>query len=323
MMDRLCWKVLIRPVLWLNRNPICFQGGSFQVVYFGLFAAANTFVTASVFMYYVQVRGVTFPCGPFWTLAVCMGGNVLGVKLYHLIAMYRKGLANTAEYLNQTTMYSQGGILGVYAALLILAWTQHLDGLVAVDAAAYGAAIGLAIGRLGCYNYGCCYGKPSASRCAVVYTHPQAKVLRQHPHLKGVPLVPTQIYSAAVNLLIFVLLTCIAKYLPYNGLVTLMFLLAYSAFRILIDRFRGRADEPAYARVALGMIGLAAIHITVYALVTGQLLPRAMPELPINVVGYIQHLGSHTDVLVACLGLGFVAFVFYGLHGKTLGRHLG
>jgi hypothetical protein len=115
----------------------------------------------------------------------------------------------------------------------------------------------------------------------------------------------------------------VAKYLPHDGLVTLMFLLTYNAFRIIIDRFRGRADEPAYARVALGMIGLAAIHTTVCALVTGKLLPRATSELSISLVGYFQYLGSRTDVLVACLGVGLAAFVFYGVHGKTLGRHFG
>jgi prolipoprotein diacylglyceryltransferase len=179
------------------------------------------------------------------------------------------------------------------------------------------------VGRLGCHNYGCCYGKPTQSRWAVVYTHPQAKVLRLQPQLTGIPLVPTQIYSAAFNFALFGLLLLVVASLPWDGLAFLVFLLAYNGFRMVIDPWRGRTSgEPPYAKVAAGIIALGMLYLGAHAIFAGQIFPYRPLDDPISLAGYITFLGSHWDALVGSLGVGLVAFVFYGVHGKTLGRHV-
>ncbi|RKY01181.1 MAG: prolipoprotein diacylglyceryl transferase, partial [Spirochaetes bacterium] len=52
------------------------------------------------------------------------------------------------------------------------------------DVMAPGIALGHAIGRLGCFNAGCCYGKPSHVAWAVTFRDPQSLAP------KGIPLHP-------------------------------------------------------------------------------------------------------------------------------------
>jgi prolipoprotein diacylglyceryltransferase len=135
--------LLIAPLSGLNKNPILLRGKSFHLVHFGLFSAMNTFVTASVLLFYIDAKGHTFTSSVFLILGLCMAGDMLGVKLFHVISLGRKFFGDVGKYLNQTAMYNQGGVLGVFSSLIIVSVIEDIDLIIILDAAAYGAVIGL------------------------------------------------------------------------------------------------------------------------------------------------------------------------------------
>jgi phosphatidylglycerol:prolipoprotein diacylglycerol transferase len=59
------------------------------------------------------------------------------------------------------------------------------------DAFAPGLALGHAIGRLGCFAAGCCYGKPTSAWWGVTFTDPAAYLVSGTP--LEVALHPTQL----------------------------------------------------------------------------------------------------------------------------------
>lgn len=312
---------LIEPLSGLNKNPILLRGKSFHLVYFGLFAAVNTFVTASVLLFYIDAKGHDFKSSLFLILGLCMAGDMLGVKLFHVISLGRKFFGDAGKYLNQTAMYNQGGVLGVFFVLFIISLIEDIDLIVIFDAAAYGAVIGLVFGRLGCYNYGCCFGKPAKSVLSVTYTNPDAKVLRLSPELRGIPLVPTQIYSSYANLFMFILFTIIARSFPFDGVIALLFIVLYNGFRILIEKYRIKSSGPDYAMVAVFMLIGFLLFLVWYSFFSSKVFSHSPLQYPISLYSYCKFI-SNRRVFLPVIVVSVVSFLFYGVHGKTLGKHI-
>jgi len=98
-------------------------------------------------------------------------------------------------------------------------------------------AIGHAIGRLGCFCAGCCYGKPTDLPWAVTFTSPESLAIR------GVPLHPTQIYESGAELLNFAILLVLRRKKTFHGQVFWMYVLNYSIIRAVIELFRGDIER--------------------------------------------------------------------------------
>jgi phosphatidylglycerol---prolipoprotein diacylglyceryl transferase len=98
-------------------------------------------------------------------------------------------------------------------------------------------ALGQAIGRIGCFFAGCCYGKVCTASWAVHFNHPQSLAPT------GIPLHPTQIYESLADFLIFLILLNIGKKREFPGQVFLLYFVLYAAVRFIIEFYRG--DNPA------------------------------------------------------------------------------
>lgn len=88
-------------------------------------------------------------------------------------------------------------------------------------------ALAYAIVRIGCFLNGCCYGKVTDSACAVVF-----------PFVDGLSRHPTQLYSSAINLLLFALLLWYYPRRKFSGQIFIFYLLGYSVYRFIIEFFR-------------------------------------------------------------------------------------
>jgi len=93
-------------------------------------------------------------------------------------------------------------------------------------------ALGLAVGRIGCFMSGDSYGKPSNLPWAVTFTnvHSMAPL--------NVPLHPTQIYSVITNSLILIVLLWWKKKQKFTGELFLLFAILYSITRSFVEIFR-------------------------------------------------------------------------------------
>jgi phosphatidylglycerol:prolipoprotein diacylglycerol transferase len=95
-------------------------------------------------------------------------------------------------------------------------------------------AIGHAIGRLGCFCAGCCYGRPAEGLpWAVTFNNPDSLAII------GTPLHPTQLYESAAEFLNFLFLIIFRRYQTFKGQLFWIYILNYSVIRSAVEMFRG------------------------------------------------------------------------------------
>ena len=85
---------------------------------------------------------------------------------------------------------------------------------------------------------GCCYGKPTNLPWAVTFTDPKTLALA------GIPLHPTQLYSATGLFFIFLILLFLRKHTKFSGQLSCLYLVFHSSFRVFIEFFRGDPRAP-------------------------------------------------------------------------------
>ncbi|MBF0496689.1 MAG: prolipoprotein diacylglyceryl transferase [Deltaproteobacteria bacterium] len=115
-------------------------------------------------------------------------------------------------------MIWEGGLVfygGLIGALIVGLWYMRRHGLnmwLTCDIFAPSLPLGQAIGRLGCFSAGCCYGSPTDVPWAVTFTNPETLASPL-----GVPIHPTQLYSSAIGLVIFLILMLMRKHKKFDG----------------------------------------------------------------------------------------------------------
>jgi len=168
-----------------------------------------------------------------------------GAKILLLITDFRYYFQDPAQIFSLETLRSGGVYYGGFLAAVVvgIAYMRHhkLPVWKMTDCYAPGIALGQAIGRLGCFSAGCCYGKPTSSILGVVFKNPYSL------QTVGVPLMvrlhPTQLYEAAANLIIFVTLWLALHRKQFNGQVFILYLFMYSITRFFVEFLRGDADR--------------------------------------------------------------------------------
>lgn len=126
-----------------------------------------------------------------------------------------------------------GGFIAAVGACFILLKIKKLPIARTADIIAPGIALGHSIGRFGCLFAGCCYGKTCDLPFAIKFTNPDGLApLNVYLH-------PTQIYMVLSNFLLFLMLMWLQKRKKFHGMVFLVYIMLYSAFRSGIEFFRG------------------------------------------------------------------------------------
>lgn len=120
-----------------------------------------------------------------------------------------------------------GGLLLAAAGIALYAWRQRLPVIRLADALAPSIAIGLGIGRIGCFLNGCCHGRRTSVPWAVASPHPPHALIH-----------PTQLYEALAGLAIGGLLVLADRRGPRQGLVSAGFCIAYGVWRFINEGLR-------------------------------------------------------------------------------------
>jgi len=102
------------------------------------------------------------------------------------------------------------------------------------DIVAPSLALGVAIGRVGCFLNGCCFGKPCDLPWAVTFP-PVSAAGQQFP---GTPLHPTQLYESLAALGVLAVLLLVERRKPFDGFLLWLFVILLSAYRFIIDPIR-------------------------------------------------------------------------------------
>lgn len=163
--------------------------------------------------------------------------SVLGSRLFHVLfeefSYYAEHpMKIFAIWEGGYTLY--GAMLAAILAIFVYGRWRRVPFLQFVDIAAPATALGIAIGRVGCFFAGCCWGRPSSVPWAVTFTNPEA-----FTSARNVPLHPTQLYEAFGAFLIYVYLNWRFRERRYEGQIFLEGLTIYAVLRFLIEIFRG------------------------------------------------------------------------------------
>lgn len=128
-----------------------------------------------------------------------------------------------------------GGVIGGFLGICLCCKIRKYSLFRACDIAAPCLILGQAIGRIGCYFAGCCYG--------IETTNPALQVFPISVEIGGVWHLATFFYESFLNLIGFVVLLIITAKTKKNGYVTGSYLTIYGVVRAVLEQFRDPAES--------------------------------------------------------------------------------
>ena len=197
--------------------------------------------------------------------------GLVGAKLLLVIVDWRFFSQKPGELLSifQSGGVFYGGLIGGIAMAWWYARRYKLPGWPTADVLAPGVVVGQAIGRLGCFSAGCCWGAPTQVPWAVTFTDVYAARAVGTP--LDTPVHPSQIYESLAAFLIFFFLLWLAPRKRFNGQVALTYVALYSAARFGLEFLRGDPDRGTWFHGALSTSQIIAI---VLILAVAMVLPK-------------------------------------------------
>jgi phosphatidylglycerol:prolipoprotein diacylglycerol transferase len=207
--------------------PELFRIGSFSLHSYGVLMAL-AFAVAGLVMYWRLGRAGADPFLAFDFLIAAIVGGVVGAKIHYLLVH--------PEHFPQAVLSGQGliwygGLVGgTLLVVLVALWRRYPVRSVA-DVVAPALAAGYAVGRVGCFLNGCCYGQSCSLPWGVAFPFgepPTAELVH-----------PTQLYESFGSLGIFlVLVFVLAPRLYPRGALFFSYLVMAGAARFLVEFLR-------------------------------------------------------------------------------------
>ena len=166
------------------------------------------------------------------TLYIIIGGVVLA-RLVHVFLEYKHYSDYPVDILKVWSVGGlsfHGGVLGGVIATVLYAKRHNIHLWKLADMLTPSLALGYAIGRIGCFLNGCCYGVPTKLPWGVKFAGATSAV---HP---------TQLYASAAGLILFFVTLHLGRAKKYDGQIFYSFLIFYSLYRFLIELLRRGAS---------------------------------------------------------------------------------
>lgn len=214
-------------------------------------------------------------------LLALMAGGVAGGRIAYVIEHWQSEFAGRPL---QILRVDQGGLMfygGLIAAILVFfVWcaVKRDHPLALADVLCTALPLGHAFGRVGCFFYGCCYGRLDASPLAVSFPPHSPAWMEQYcagripaSAAKALPVLPTQLIEAAALLALFAVLLALYRFHRPSGAArgrqAGLYLVGYACIRFGLEYLRGD-PRAAWAGlsvgqlISLGVAALGAVFLT-------------------------------------------------------------
>jgi len=169
-----------------------------------------------------------------------------------------------------------GGLLLAIPVCLLVVRRSKLPVWETADVFAPAIAIGQAVGRLGCFAAGCCYGAPWNPPLCVTYTHPEALAPL------NVALFPSQLFASVAGIAVFAALVAYRPRRRAPGQVFWLYLALASVARVAEDAFRGSSAKlailPWLSATQAIALGLAACALALFVIFGRRSARLALPR---------------------------------------------
>lgn len=244
-----------------------FTIGSFTVHGYGLMIGLGFLLAVLVGCYRAKRYGLSDDELINIAISVLIFG-FLGGKLMFLIVEFKSFLQAPLAVIGSEGFVVYGGIISGILTIYVYCRIKKLPFLSYFDLVAPSVALNQALGRVGCFLAGCCYGRETD--CAIGVVFPENSLAPA-----GLRLIPTQLFSAGGDLVLAIGLMIYARRAKYRGNVSAFYLLFYSIGRFIIEIFRN--DE----RGAVGALSTSQfISIFSFAFAIGFLIYNRKKGIP-------------------------------------------
>jgi phosphatidylglycerol---prolipoprotein diacylglyceryl transferase len=222
--------------------PQLFHLGKYAIPTYGVLVATGVLMGLWISVRNSARQGIQPERAWDFGIAVVLAG-ILGSKILYVILDWRTYVEHPTEIFSLATLQAGGVFSGGLIGAFIVAWwflrKYQMPALPTCDAFSPGLALGHAIGRLGCFAAGCCYGKETTHWWGVTFTNPIANTNAGTP--LGTALEPTQLIESAAELIIFGVLTWMFRRKKFDGQIFGAYLFLYGFARFFIEFLR---DDP-------------------------------------------------------------------------------
>jgi phosphatidylglycerol---prolipoprotein diacylglyceryl transferase len=234
-------------------HPTLFHIGSFQIHTYGLLLAIGFLAAIQIFVARGVRRGIAEDHLHTISLVILILAIVGGRGLFVLThwSDYAKDPLGVFRLWEGGLMLYGGYILAIAGGIAYVRRAKLPVWRIG-DAAAPAMALGIGIGRMGCFFNGCCFGLPTHAPWAVTFP-PGSYASYVFP---GAAIHPSQIYLALAGVFLFGLLLALDRKPHFDGWLFWTAIAIDAVFRFGID-FTRYYDATSY----LGRIGPLAFNI--------------------------------------------------------------
>jgi phosphatidylglycerol:prolipoprotein diacylglycerol transferase len=249
-------------------HPIAFHIGSFAVHSYGVMMALAFLAglwTATRRARHDQIPGERIADVTLWVMV----GAILGARIVYVTTYWKTEFAD--QPLSEIFMIQHGGLvyygglIGASIAGTIYVVWKKLPLWKIADIFAPSIALGSVFGRIGCLLNGCCYGRACDLPWAIRFP-------ADH-ETGGLPVHPTEIYDALLNLVLYVFLAWLFRRKKFDGQVFATYLIIYAVFRAIVEYFRGDYP-PDHIHFGLTSAQLVSVPIFIIGLGLAAILSR-------------------------------------------------
>ncbi|MFQ6067156.1 MAG: prolipoprotein diacylglyceryl transferase [bacterium] len=239
-------------------HPILFKVGPFVIHTYGVFVTLGFLLGLSSFLYAARKKNLEegkMLGLSFWVVV----SGIAGARIFYVLDQLQWYFERPQDILRiwQGGLVFYGGFLFALIASLCFIRHHHLPFWDIANISAPSLALGMSIGRIGCFFNGCCYGKPWP--WGLIFS-PDSAAGAVFPNQ---PLFPTQLISSANLLVIFFILIVLRSRQSLTHHVFLWFLILYSVHRFLVEFIRADYPEilfhltvPQFISIILGVSSL-------------------------------------------------------------------
>jgi len=218
--------------------PILVKFQSFALYSYGLFVALG--FLAGLFVIWSLARDEEIEEEKLFDgVLIAFFSGLVGARFYYVFFnwdLFAGDLLRVVHLVAYPGLGILGGLLGGFLGLFVYTKANKLSLTRLADIGVIGLALGQAVGRVGCFLNGCCYGKETSAFWGVNFPGLSG---RRHP---------TQLYESVLALFIFFILLFIRKKWSYitgksfregkRGGIALLYFFLYGVVRLVLEFFR-------------------------------------------------------------------------------------
>lgn len=176
-------------------------------------------------------------------ILAALAGGAVGARLYYFIPLWIRGQMPLGQLFS--TWADGSGFYGAYVggifSIALTARLKKMPVLPTLDSVYGVVPFGFAVGKIGCFLAGCCYGLPSPRGVSfrpgsLCYATQKAAGIAP-----GTPVHPIPLYDMVFGFSLFGLLLLLQKRAKRPGEVLAATTIGYSIYRFIIEFFR---DDP-------------------------------------------------------------------------------